>query len=70
MTQHGLNCWMRNVHNFNFKLGDQVLDIVTHYKYLGVYFSSNGSFLNARKHILDQAKKVMYSFFGKIDNAS
>ena len=38
------------------------------YKYLGVFFSQSGSFLNARKHIVQQAKKAMILLFTRINN--
>ena len=47
-------------------MGINGIEIIKEYKYLGVVFSSTGSFLNARKHIADQAKKAMYLFFMQI----
>lgn len=47
------------------------LEITTHYKYLGVVFSSNGSFLHAKKkHLVEQARKAVYLLHGKINHAS
>ena len=43
---------------FRFTLDDMIIEIVDRYKYLGVFFSQAGSFLNARKHIVQQAKKL------------
>lgn len=45
----------RNVQNLYFKLGNDALE-TTIYKYLGVVFSSNGSFLEARKHNVTQVR--------------
>ena len=53
---------------FRFALGDNVIEIVDKYKYLGVFFSQSGSFLNARKHIVQQAKKAMILLFTRINN--
>lgn len=59
-----------NTFNYNFKLDDQRLEITTHCKYLGVVFTSNVSFLRARKHLAEQARKAMYLLLGKINHAS
>ena len=45
-----------------------VIEIVDKYKYLGVIFSQSGSFLNAIKHIAQQAKKAMILLFVRIRN--
>ena len=58
----------RNTEKFNFKFGDATLEIVDKYKYLGTYFSKSGSFLNARKHLVEQAKKAMYLLNIRIRN--
>jgi hypothetical protein len=59
----------RSVRNYEFKLGDNILDFSDTYHYLGIKFSSTGSFLNARKHIVEQSKKAMFLLFSKIRNA-
>ena len=43
---------------FKFKIYDMIIEVVDRYKYLGVIFSESGSFLNARNHIVQQAKKL------------
>lgn len=43
----------------SFTLGGQNIEIKDSYKYLGVIFSKSASFLNARKHIAEQARKAM-----------
>ena len=58
----------RKVDNYRFTLGDRPLEITDKYHYLGVTFSSNGSFLNARKHIVEQANKAMHYLFTRINN--
>ena len=51
---------------FQFKTDDAIIEIVDQYvKYLGIVFSQSGSFLNARKHIVQQAKKAMTLFYIK-----
>lgn len=58
----------RKKSNLQFKLNNKIVEIVDKYKYLGVYFSQSGSFLNARKHIVQQAKKAMILLFTRINN--
>ena len=53
----------KKTENFNFKLGNETFEIIDRYKYLGIYFSLSRSFLNARKHIVEQAKKAMHLLF-------
>ena len=55
----------RSVNSFQFKLGENVLEFSDSYHYLGVKFSSSGSFLNARRHIVEQARKAMFLLFSK-----
>ena len=43
-----------------FKLNSNVLQIVKEYKYLGVYFKSNGSFNNCINQLTRQAGKTMF----------
>ena len=50
----------RQTQNFDFKLGNQTLEITKQYHYLGLTFSSNGSFLEARKHVVRQGKKALH----------
>ena len=58
----------RKTSSFDFTLGDQKIEITDKYKYLGVYFSQSRSFLNARKHIVEQSKKAMHLLFCRIYN--
>ncbi|MEW8548196.1 MAG: reverse transcriptase family protein, partial [Candidatus Thiodiazotropha sp.] len=51
-----------------FTINDIVIDIVDSYKYLGVYFSQTRSFLCARKHVVEQAKKGMIFLMTRINN--
>ena len=53
---------------FQFKLGPNDLETVDSYKYLGVIFSKSGSFLTARKHIAQQARKALYYLYTRINN--
>ena len=51
--------------NYSFVLNDQTLDIESDYKYLGVVFSKSGSFYSAKKQLVNQAEKAMYSLIRK-----
>ena len=54
--------------NYNFTLNSDPLDIVSEYKYLGIYFSKGGSFLSTKTHIANQASRAMYSLIKKAKN--
>ena len=58
----------RNNSNYTFKLGEHTIQITNKYKYLGVILSKSGSFLNARKHLAEQAKKAMQLLFIRANN--
>lgn len=51
-----------------FKIGASDIQVVDSYKYLGVILSKSGSFLNARKHITEQARKAMHLLFMRANN--
>jgi hypothetical protein len=53
---------------YKFYLNGTILETVKEYKYLGVIFSSSGSFLNARKSIAEQANKAMHLLYTRIYN--
>ena len=58
----------RNTSRFSFKLGESFIEITENYKYLGIYFSKSGSFLSAKKNIVEQAKKAMHLLFVRVNN--
>lgn len=49
-----------------FKIGDVELDIVTEYKYLGLYFAKSGSFYKTKQKLAEQGNKAMYALLRKI----
>ena len=51
--------------NHSFKIGDDEIEIVSDYKYLGVLFGRSGSFLSAKKYIASQATRAVYSLLKK-----
>ena len=54
--------------NFEFKLDNELLEIVTDYKYLGILFSKNNSFYKTKKHLAEQGARAMYSLLAKSRN--
>ena len=56
-----------NIRNVRpFKIGNEIIEIVQEYKYLGVYFTSNGLFTRTKAHIIEQANKAMFALLRKI----
>ena len=47
--------------NFKFQYEGRDLEIVQEFKYLGVIFNYNGSFVKNRKHVYEQAQRAMFS---------
>lgn len=45
-----------------------LIEIVDSFKYLGMYFSSSRSFLKARRHALEQARKALHVLNKRIRN--
>ena len=58
----------RNTNKFQYYLNETEIKITDKYKYLGIYFTSNGSFLTARKHLTEQAKTAMNLLYIRIYN--
>ena len=57
-------------YEFKIKYKDEILEIVSEFKYLGVLFSKNNSFFKTKQHtfIANQGKKAVYSLFKKARN--
>lgn len=51
--------------NQNFYFKNKTLEIVNEYKYLGVLLARSGSFLKAKKYIVDQANMALFSLMRK-----
>ena len=47
--------------NVFFYYDNQKLDIVHEFKYLGIVFNYNGTFVKHKKHAYDQGQKAMYA---------
>ena len=48
-----------------FKLGENVLEIMNEYVYLGVCFQGNGHFTLGMKRLYNQANRAMYSLLSR-----
>ena len=51
--------------NFNFKLNGKNISIVDSFKYLGVFFNYNGSFVRHKTHLVVQSRKAMFALLKK-----
>ena len=58
----------RNNSNYTFKKGEHTIQFTNKYKYLGVILLKSGSFLNASKHLAEQAIKAMQLLFIRANN--
>ena len=54
-----------NNENYNFKIGEDSLDIGDSFKYLGIHFSYNGKFTVAINELCTMAERAMYSLYKK-----
>ena len=52
--------------NTKFYFKGQEIEIVKEYKYLGIYLSRSGSFLQAKRHLVDQANNALFALQRKI----
>lgn len=53
-----------------FTIQNVEIEIVDEYKYLGVILDRSGSNVAAKKHIVEQANKALFSLLQKIRNLS
>ena len=54
--------------NLHFKLGEHEIEVIEKYKYLGTLFYKSGSFIHAKKHAAEQARKAMHLLFMRANN--
>ena len=47
--------------NHNFKIGDKSIEVVKNFKYLGVTFECNGSFVNNINELKKQGNRAIFS---------
>lgn len=58
----------RTNRNVSFSIGGNDIAITDTYKYLGLIFSKSGSFLQSKKHIVQQAKKAAHLLLIRANN--
>ena len=51
--------------NHNFKIGDKSIEVVKNFKYLGVTFACNGSFVNNINELKKQGNRAIFSVIKK-----
>ena len=56
----------RYAQKLHFFFKGSEIDIVTEYKYLGIYLSKSGSYLSRKKHVAKQANNAMFALMRKI----
>ena len=54
--------------NFDFKLQGKNIEVVDIYSYLGLIFKCNGNFLEAKRKLVNQAQKALYSLYRNLRN--
>jgi hypothetical protein len=54
--------------NFDFTLNGENLDVIDSYIYLGITFKYNGSFVDARKRLVEHAQRSLFAIHKKIRN--
>ena len=59
---------IRSTHRFEFKLGNNKIEICDEFKYLGVIFTKTRTFAKAIKHNVDHANKALHLLYKKIHN--
>lgn len=52
--------------NLQFFITGTELEIVTEYRYLGIFLSTSGSYLRCKQHMDEQENNAMFSLSGKI----
>ena len=52
-------------HNHRFHYKGEELEIVNSFKYLGVFFNTNGKFIQCKKTLKEQATKALFSLLNK-----
>ena len=50
----------RGIPKYKLHIDTETLEIINSYKYLGTFLAQSGSFLTARKHVVEQARKALF----------
>ena len=56
----------RTNRNSVLKIGNIPIEYVSSYKYLGCNFAKSGSFLNMRRHLVNQANKALHLLYKRL----
>ena len=59
---------VRNTQHYNFRLGDNDIDICDEFKYLGTVFTKQRSFYKTIKHNIEHARKALHLLYKRIRN--
>ena len=57
----------RRYSNYNLSLNNEELEVVSSFKYLGVYFFKNGNWSRTEKCIAEHASKTLFSILNQYD---
>ena len=59
-----------NIPNYEFNYKDDILEVISEFKYLGILFSKkkNNNFSKQKKQIADQGTKAVYSLLKNVRN--
>ena len=63
-------CKRKSRQQYNFTFCGKVLEVVDTYSYLGVIFKYNGTFLETKKKLVEQAQKSLYCIYKLVSNNS
>ena len=61
---------IQNASCFTFNIGDKPIEITNEYKYLGIIFSSNGSFHQAKSILEKKAKRALFCMHSYLSDQS
>lgn len=54
-----------DINNYDFRLEEENVEVVSDYRYLGIIFNYNGNFRKGQLDLITKAKKAMYMLIGK-----
>ena len=54
------------IKNHNFMIGSSIIEVVSHFKYLGVTFSSNGKFVSNINELKKQGIRAIFDLIKKV----
>ena len=57
-----------DIPKYTFHIDTETSGVKDSYKYLGSYLAQSGSFLTARKHVAEHARKALFLLYSRINN--